>query len=81
MNPSKHQQFQSLYEELTQAMMLHALHPRTIENYCSSMRRVTHYFDRCPGDLSPTELKEFFAAMLEHYSWSTIKVTRNRSRG
>ena len=39
------------------------------------MRRVTHYFDRCPGDLNPTELKEFFAAMLERYSWSTIKVT------
>jgi hypothetical protein len=46
---------------MTQAMKLHGLRPRPIENYCSSMRRVAHYFDRCPGDLNPTELKEFFA--------------------
>lgn len=39
------------------------------------MRRVAHYFDRCPDDLTPTELKDFFSTMLEHYSWSTIKVT------
>jgi hypothetical protein len=60
---------------MTQAMKLHGLRPRPIENSCSSMRRVVHYFDRCPGDLNPTELKEFFAAMLERYSWSTIRVT------
>jgi integrase/recombinase XerD len=39
------------------------------------MRRVAHYFDRCPDDLTPTELKDFFSTKLEHYSWSTIKVT------
>jgi site-specific recombinase XerD len=39
------------------------------------MRRVAHYFDRCPDELTPTELKDFFSSMLEHYSWSTIKVT------
>jgi hypothetical protein len=30
------------------------------------MRRVAHYFDRCPDELTPTELKDFFSSMLEH---------------
>lgn len=75
MNSSELERFQSLYEEMIQAMKLHGLRPRTIENYCSSIRRVVHYFNRCPDDLTPAELKDFFAAMLERYSWSTIKVT------
>jgi len=75
MNSSELERFQSRYEEMIQAMKLHGLRTRTIESYCSSMRRVGHFFDRCPDDLSPTELKDFFSAMLERYSWSTIKVT------
>ena len=75
MNSSELERFQSRYEEMIQAMKLHGLRTRTIESYCSSMRRVGHFFDRCPEDLSPTELKNFFSAMLERYSWSTIKVT------
>jgi site-specific recombinase XerD len=75
MNSSELDHFHSLYEEMIRAMKLHGLRIRTIESYCSSMRRVTHYFDRCPDELTPTELKDFFSSMLEHYSWSTIKVT------
>jgi integrase/recombinase XerD len=75
MNSSELDRFYSLYEEMIRAMKLHGLRIRTIESYCSSMRRVAHYFDRCPDELTPTELKDFFSSMLEHYSWSTIKVT------
>jgi integrase/recombinase XerD len=75
MNSSELDHFYSLYEEMIRAMKLHGLRIRTIESYCSSMRRVAHYFDRCPDELTPTELKDFFSSMLEHYSWSTIKVT------
>ena len=75
MNSSELERFQSRYEEMIQAMKLHGLRTRTIESYCSSMRRVGHFFDRSPDDLTPTELKDFFSAMLERYSWSTIKVT------
>lgn len=75
MNSSELDHFHSLYEEMIRAMKLHGLRIRTIESYCSSMRRVAHYFDRCPDELTPTELKDFFSSMLEHYSWSTIKVT------
>ncbi|MFN7631099.1 MAG: tyrosine-type recombinase/integrase [Cyanobacteriota bacterium] len=75
MNSSELDRFFSLYEEMIRAMKLHGLRIRTIESYCSSMRRVAHYFDRCPDELTPTELKDFFSSMLEHYSWSTIKVT------
>ena len=75
MNSSELEHFHSLYEEMIRAMKLHGLRTRTIESYCSSMRRVTHYFDRCPDDVTPSELKDFFSTMLEHYSWSTIRVT------
>jgi site-specific recombinase XerD len=35
---------------------------------------VAGHFDRCPDDLSPDDLKGYFTALLEQYSWSTIKV-------
>lgn len=43
------------------------------------MVRVAGHFGRCPDDLKPDdlkpdELKTYFAALLEEYSWSTIKV-------
>lgn len=59
---------------MTQAMQLHGLRVKTIDSYRRTLYRVAGHFRRCPDDLKPDELKEYFAAMLEQYSWSTIKV-------
>jgi len=74
MDSSELERFQPLYEEMIQAMKLHGLRSKTIESYCCSIRRVAHFFNRCPDDLNQTELKDYFSGMLEQYSWSTIKV-------
>jgi integrase/recombinase XerD len=74
MDSSELERFQPLYEVMIQAMKLHGLRSKTIESYCCSIRRVAHFFNRCPDDLNQTELKEFFSGMIEQYSWSTIKV-------
>jgi site-specific recombinase XerD len=74
MDSSELERFQPLYEEMIQAMKLHGLRSKTIESYCCSIRRVAHFFNRCPDDLNQTELKAYFSGMLEQYSWSTIKV-------
>ena len=59
---------------MTQAMKLHALRIKTIDSYRRTLFRVAGHFSRCPDDLKPDELKEYFSTMLEQYSWSTIKV-------
>jgi len=55
-------------------MHLHGLRDKTIDSYRRTLYRIAGHFRRCPDDLRPEELKEFFAALLEQYSWSTIKV-------
>ena len=74
MDPVEHARCDKLLDATIQAMQLHGLREKTIDSYRRSLRRVAGYFDRCPDDLKPDELKAYFAAMLEQYSWSTIKV-------
>jgi len=74
MDPAEQERFDGLFDANLQAMRLHGLRSKTIDSYSRTLRRVTGHFDRCPDDLSPSELKDYFAALLEQYSWSTIKV-------
>ena len=74
MNPTEQERFDRLFDANVKAMRLHGLRSKTIDSYSRTLRRVAGHFDRCPDDLSPDDLKEYFAALLEQYSWSTIKV-------
>lgn len=74
MDPSEQERFERLFAANVQAMKLHGLRSKTIDSYSRTLRRVAGHFDRCPDDLSAAELKGYFAALLEQYSWSTIKV-------
>jgi len=40
------------------------------------LRRVTDYFDGLPETLTPDDLKDYFAALVESHSWSTVKIDR-----
>ena len=66
MNSSELERFQSRYEEMIQAMKLHGLRTRTIESYCSSMRRVGHFFDRCPDDLRAPRIISTLQRLCDH---------------
>jgi integrase/recombinase XerD len=74
MDSAEQERFDRLFDATVQAMQLHGLRSKTIDSYCRTLRRVAGHFGRCPDDLTPTELKEYFSALLEQYSWSTIKV-------
>jgi site-specific recombinase XerD len=74
MDSAEQERFERLVAANVQAMRLHGLRSKTMDSYSRTLRRVAGHFDRCPDDLSPAELKDYFAALLEQYSWSTIKV-------
>jgi site-specific recombinase XerD len=74
MDPAEQVRFNRRLEVMIQAMHLHGLREKTIDSYRRTLYRVAGHFNRCPDDLRPDELKEYFSAMLEQYSWSTIKV-------
>lgn len=74
MKPEEQVRFDRLYAENLQALRLQGLRRKTVDAYSRALRCVAEFFDRCPDDLEPNELKCYFSALLEHYSWSTIKV-------
>jgi len=74
MDAADQARFDKLLETMTQAMHLHGLSDKTIDSYRRKLYRIAGHFRSCPDDLRPEELKEYFAALLEPYSWSTIKV-------
>lgn len=76
MNPKEQRRFDHLYEMMQQDLMLQGLRTKTIEAYSRSMRRVATFFDRCPDDLRPEELKVYFASLVKSHSWSTVKLDR-----
>ncbi|MEZ8510577.1 tyrosine-type recombinase/integrase, partial [Vibrio splendidus] len=38
---------------------------------------ITAHFDRAPDTLTTSDLKQFFASLIQTHSWSTIKLDRN----
>ena len=74
MNEHEQERFERLYGQHLQALKLQGKRGKTIDCYARSVRRVAGYFDRCPDDLTPEELKAYFTWMLDSYSWSSIKV-------
>lgn len=77
MNPLEQARFAPLYESLLQTLRLQGKQPKTIEAYARAVRRTANFFNRCPDNLTATELKDYFATLLKTHSWSTIKLDRN----
>ena len=49
------------------------MQPKTIEAYSHGVRRAGEHFDYRIDDLSKDQLTDYFAGVLEHLSWSTLK--------
>jgi integrase/recombinase XerD len=77
MNIQESTRFENLYQQHIQALTLHGKSPRTIDMYSRSLRQLADFFDRCPDDLTPDELKCFFIDVVKRLSWSHVKVDRN----
>ena len=77
MNAKEQARFDRLYQEMGQTLKLQGKRPKTIEAYSRAVRRISAYYDRCPDDLTLTEMRTFFGDLIETHSWSTIKLDRN----
>ncbi|MFA0415739.1 site-specific integrase [Vibrio renipiscarius] len=77
MNSNEQQRYNALYEQHLTNLTLQGKRPATIDAYSRAVRRISAYFDRSPDTLSTDDLKQFFAAIIESHSWSTVKLDRN----
>lgn len=76
MNADEQDRFKLRYAKLQRALKLQGMAKATADAYTRAVRRTADFFDCCPDDLTAEELKEYFAALLETHSWSTIKLDR-----
>jgi len=77
MSPSEQARFDSLYQQHVNVLKLQGKAPATVDAYSRAVRRITAHFDRCPDQLTREDLQEYFSALLQTHSWSTVKLDRN----
>ncbi len=77
MNKAQQARFNSLYEQHVNALHRQGKAESTIDVYARAVRRIAHFFDRCPDRLTQDQLKDYFTALVKSHSWSTVKVDRN----
>lgn len=76
MNHSEQLRFDALYQEHLRALKLQGMSTKTIDAYSRAVRRISSWFDRAPDRLEPEQLAEYFSALVESHSWSTVKLDR-----
>ncbi len=76
MNKKQKATFDSHYKQLLKCLKLQGKADKTIESYSRALRRVSAHFDRLPHRLTPNDLKDYFAQLVETHSWSTVKIDR-----
>ena len=76
MNTNDKKHFDKHYQQLLKCLKLQGKADNTIDSYSRALRRVADYFDCLPEQLTPDDLKDYFAALVESHSWSTVKIDR-----
>ncbi len=76
MNEAEAKRFNTLYEHHQKTLMLQGKAQSTIDSYSRAVRRVSNHFDCCPDKLTPDQLENYFADLVESHSWSTVKIDR-----
>ena len=74
MNKLDEIKFNKNYQQLLQALKLQGKAEKTIDAYSRAVRRVAQHFDCLPEQLTPDNLKDYFATLVESHSWSTVKI-------
>ena len=74
MSASSEQSFKRRYQTHLKHLRLKGLQPKTIEAYARAIRRIGAYFDHRIEDLSEQQLTDYFTALLDSHSWSTVKL-------
>ncbi|WPL15259.1 Tyrosine recombinase XerD [Thiorhodovibrio winogradskyi] len=74
MSTSCQDKFKLQYQTHLKHLRLKGLQPKTIDAYSRGVRRIGKAFDGCIGDLSETQLLDYFTKLLETHSWSAVKL-------
>lgn len=77
MNVEEQIRFDHLYQSHSRALKLQGLSDKTIDVYARAVRRIAHYYDCCPDQLTTEQLEVYFSELVGSHSWSTVKVDRN----
>jgi integrase/recombinase XerD len=77
MNNKEQARFHKLYQQHLTELKLQGLAPKTVDAYSRAVRRISTFFDCCPDRLTQSQLKIFFASLVDSHSWSTVKLDRN----
>lgn len=73
MEHDNHAYFTKNHERLLKRLKLRGMQPKTIEAYSHGVRRAAAHFDYQIDALSKDQLTDYFAQILDHLSWSTLK--------
>ncbi len=77
MNLKQQQHFDKLYQHHLDQLVLQGKRCATIDAYSRAVRRVRDYFDLPPDELTTEQLRQYFRALIDTHSWSTVKLDRN----
>ncbi|EAS41356.1 hypothetical protein C9J48_12010 [Photobacterium profundum] len=77
MNAEQQLRTDFLYEQQLTNLKLQGKRPATIDAYSRAVRRIIHHFDKAPDPLSTDDLKQYFAQLINTYSWSAVRGDRN----
>ena len=70
MNNKQQAHFDRLYEQHVNALIRQGKSKVTIDCYSRAVRRISQFFDQCPGQLSLDDLKTFFASLTQSQSFT-----------
>jgi Phage integrase, N-terminal SAM-like domain len=76
MKPAEVKRFEVLYQRHLKLLKLQGKSEKTIEAYSRAVRRITECFDCLPDKLSLEQLENYFAELVDTYSWTTVKIDR-----
>jgi len=76
MNTKDRKRYDNHYQQLLKCLKLQGKADVTIDSYSRAFRRVSEYFDCLPEKLTQDNLKDYFAALVDSHSWSTVKIDR-----
>ncbi len=68
MNSKNQARFNQLYQQHLTELKLQGLAPKTVEAYSRAVRRISEFFDCSPEHLSKSQLKHYFASLVDSHS-------------
>lgn len=76
MNTIEQSGFNLLYQSYLNELILQGKSEKTIDAYTRCLRQTATFFATCPDTLTVEDLKTYFIHLVEHKSWSHVKITR-----